>query len=327
MALAHLSNDTRVNDTFRSMSVIVPVYNRAELVEVCLRHLRQAAQPLIGRGIHVEIIVADDASTDGSGETVAALADKSGDVSIRLVSLPSRVGPGRARNAALDAAHGELIVFVDSDIIVIPGFLEAHLAAYSDVRSMYTVGTVVSVPDVDTALQYPSPTKWDLSNASLHTANASVPRAVLEQVGPFDTGFEGYGWEDLDLGRRLKKAGLKRVMVQEAIGYHVDPPLATRERFLTQLEKERQRGRNAVRFLHKHPEFSARLTAQDTALHRGLNWLFRFGGLVREDNVLDWVQWARRHRLTALERMWMAGVLNQVYLESLAQAKRAHSSN
>src|SRR5690606_35202204 len=122
---------------------------------------------------------------------------------------------------AVRGGHGALCVVFVGDFVVVAGVLEDRLAAYCEGGPVYTVGTVVAVPDLERALEYPSPTKWDLSNASLHTANASVPRAVLEQVGFFDSGFEGYGWEDLDLGRRLKKAGYKRVMVHEAIGYHV----------------------------------------------------------------------------------------------------------
>ena len=77
-----------------------------------------------------------------------------------------------------------------------------------------------------------------------------------------------------------------------------------------------------MRFLARHPEFSARLTAQDTVLHRMLSGLFRLGGLVREDNVLAWVEWARRRGLVALEKMWLAGVIHHAYLEALAAAKR-----
>lgn len=321
--MAYPSSNIQPRTIFHSISVIVPVYNRAELIEPCLQHLQRAASPLIDQGIQVEIVVADDASTDGSGARVASLAETLGDAAIRLVSLESRQGPGRARNAALEVAQGALVVFVDSDVIVVPDFLQRHVAAYAQSSEIYTVGTVVSVADLAAALTYPAPTKWDLSSASLHTANASVPREQLEAVGFFDSGFEAYGWEDLDLGRRLKKAGLSRVMVQDAVGYHVDPPLQTLEQFKARLQKERERGRSAVHFMRKHPEFSARMTAQDTALHRGLNWLFRAGGLIREENVLRWVEWARSHRMTALEKMWMAGVLNQVYLESLRDAKRA----
>ena len=138
-------------------------------------------------------------------------------VAVRQVALDSRQGPARARNAALDEASGQLVVFVDSDVIVSPRFFEVHLATYRQVgRQAYVVGTLVSVPSLEGALKHPAPTAWDYSGATLDTANASVPWESLEAVGFFDSGFEGMGWQDLDLGRRLKKHGLARVHAREA---------------------------------------------------------------------------------------------------------------
>ena len=311
---------------FTSISVVVPVYNRVHLIGPCLEHLQKAAITVLKLGIDVEIIVADDASTDGTPDKVKTVAARCPEVPIELVGHATRQGPARTRNAALSVARGELVVFVDSDVIVVEDLLLAHLTAYSGSAMAYTVGRVVAVPDLEKALEYPEPTAWDLSRASLDTANSSVPRKHLAAVGFFDSGFAAYGWEDLDLGRRLKKYGLTRLTAPRAVGYHVVPPIRTREQLRARLQKERERGQTAVHFMHKHPEFSARMTAQDTPLHRGLNWIFRLGGFVREDNVLNWVEWARKHRLTAFERMWMAGVLNQVYLESLTAAKRARTA-
>src|SRR5690606_27158350 len=113
---------------------------------------------------------------------------------VKQVLLDHRQGPARARNAALQQASGELVVFVDSDVIVAPGFFEAHLAAYRDVgRAAFVVGTLVSVPSLEAALARPQPTKWDYSGATLDTANASVPWQALAAVGFFDPGFEGMG--------------------------------------------------------------------------------------------------------------------------------------
>src|SRR5690606_40337911 len=111
-------------------------------------------------------------------------------------------------------------------------------------------------------------TPWDISMASLHTANASVPRQCLQEVGAFDDGYDAYGWEDLDLGRRLRKAGFTRLEAKDAVAYHVDPPITTQTQLQARLAKERERGRTALRFLENHREFSARLTAQDTAFTR-----------------------------------------------------------
>jgi len=75
--------------------------------------------------------------------------------------------------------------------------------------------------------------------------------------------------------------------------------------------------------MQKYPGLSARMAAQDTPFHRALNWMFRMGGLVTEENVLQRVQWARRRGRVALEKMWLAGVINQAYLESLDATRRA----
>lgn len=307
---------------FHSVSIIVPVRNRAGTIRACLEHLGTAAAPLLEHGVSVEVVVADDASTDGSGHMVEEAAAASA-IPVRLVGLTERQGPARARNAALATARGELVVFVDSDIIVVPGFLLAHLKAYEGAADRaYTVGPVINVPDLETALRFPPPTPWDMSMASLHTANASVPRQSLVELGAFDDGYDAYGWEDLDLGRRLKKAGFARVEVKGAVAYHVDPPITTQAQLAARLQKERERGRTALRFLDKHPEFSARLTAQDTSFHVFLNWLMRFGGAITEDNVLAWVDWANRRGWTGLGRVWLAGVVNQAYLAALASSKR-----
>jgi len=308
--------------TFDAISVIIPVRNRVGTIGACLEHLFQAAVPLVERGVSVEIVVTDDGSTDGSLGVVETAA-KSSSVPVRLIPLSERHGPARARNAALAQARGELVVFVDSDIIVVPGFLQAHLRAYEGAPDRaYTIGPVVNVADLDAALRFPPATPWDMSRASLHTANASVPRPVLDEVGVFDDGFDAYGWEDLDLGRRLKKAGVTRLEATEAVAYHVDPPISTPAQLQTRLAKERERGRTALTFLAKHPEFSARLTAQDTWLHAALNWLMRLGGRISEENVLEWVERARRKGWTSAERVWIAGVINHAYLTALREEKK-----
>jgi len=310
---------------FKSVSVIIPVRNRETLIGPCLEHLFKAAVPVVEQGTALEIVIADDASTDRSRDVVAAMRDRS-PVPVKHVLLETRQGPARARNAALREASGELVVFVDSDVIVESGFFEAHLAVYRDAgREAFAVGTLVSVPSLEAALARPKPTKWDYSGATLDTANASVPWQALEAVGFFDPGFEGMGWQDLDLGRRLKAHGLTRVKAKNAVAYHIQPPIRTQEQLRARLQKERERGASALRYMQKHPTLSAKLAAQDTRLHVFLNWLFRMGGLVHEGNVLDWVEWARRRGFVALEKMWLLGVINKAHLESLAAAKRAAS--
>lgn len=306
-----------------SLSVILPARNRARLIGPCLESLLRSAATLEPLGVRVEIVVANDASTDETPKVIDRVA-KSATIPVRRVDLSTRQGPGRARNAAIEAASGELIVFVDSDVVVEEDFLKAHVIAHQNSGpEIFTVGKLISVPSLEAALAGNKPTVWDFSSATLDTANAAVRKEHLEAVGGFDKGFEGMGWQDIDLGRRLKGYGLRRVAVPEAVGYHIQPPIETQEQLIARMNKERERGVSAVYFMQKYPGLSARMAAQDTALHRALNWIFRLGGRVTEENVLARVQGARRKGRVALEKMLLAGVINHAYLESLDATRRA----
>lgn len=96
------------------ISVIVPVYNRADLVG-------EAIGSVIAQTFgDFELIVVDDGSTDGTVERVRAFADDR----VRLIRSPGRQGSNAARNLGLAEATGEVVCFLDSDDIYLPGKLE-----------------------------------------------------------------------------------------------------------------------------------------------------------------------------------------------------------
>jgi GT2 family glycosyltransferase len=81
------------------------------------------------------------------------------------------------------------------------------------------------------------------------TGNASVRRADLLRVGFFDEDFTGYGHEDLELGYRLEKAGIRIVYEPRAVDYHWQ-----HIPFSEQKEKMKLPGRSTVCFYRKHPD-------------------------------------------------------------------------
>lgn len=301
-----------------SVSVVVPARNRAHLIPLCLDRLARAAAGPAAQGHAVEFIVVDDASTDGTAAQVQAFAGRCPGIRVRCLSLPKRGGPARARNAAVQVAGGDLVVFVDSDVLVVPEFLRAHLDAHRRYGSRVLVlGTLRTVPSADAAARRPRGSLWDFSTNPLDTANASVMREHLLAAGLFDEGFGEWGWEDLDLGLRLLRLGLRRYRARGAVGYHVKPPVTDRVQLEQLLQKERERSRSASYFLAKHPGLLARLAVQQSSLHRALNWACRMGGRVRADNVLAWMDRARRVGLPGLSQIWLSGVLNHEYLAAL----------
>src|SRR5258707_5903728 len=95
-------------------SVIIPVYNRAE-------PLRQPIQSVLAQSCpDFEILVVDD----GSKDDPRAVADSFHDPRIRFMSQPNS-GAGKARNTAIDQAHGRFVAPLDSDDV----FLPHHLAS------------------------------------------------------------------------------------------------------------------------------------------------------------------------------------------------------
>lgn len=99
------------------LSVVIPTWNRARLV---CEAVESALSQRVGR---VEVIVVDDGSTD---DTANMLTRNFGS-RIHLLRLPSRRGVGAARNAGVRLASGELLAFLDSDDLWLPGKLDAEL--------------------------------------------------------------------------------------------------------------------------------------------------------------------------------------------------------
>lgn len=308
-----------------SISAVMPVRNRAHIVGASLETIVRSAEKAAAAGISVELLIVDDGSSDKTPSILHWIRENS-TVPMHITTFKQRQGPAQARNAALDIATAELVVFVDSDVIVPEGFFEAHALAHHT-SDIYINGALVWVESLEEALTMPEPKVWDFSSRSLGTANASVRLEHLRAVGGFDPVFKGMGWEDSDLGRRLQKLGLKRVQEQTVLAYHVEPAITTAEQLAARLEKERERGTYAVDYMAKHPDFTTRLSAQATAFHRFLSWVLRMGGLVDENNVLRWMQWARRRGFSGLEKMWFEGVITKVYGQSLraAMARDRHN--
>jgi GT2 family glycosyltransferase len=234
------------------LSVVIPTYNRLETLTVVIPKLLAGDM----RADRYEIIVADSHSTDGTAEFLAEIALKHPNV--RHLPGPY-TGRASARNAGIAAACGEIVLFTDSDIIASPDLLTQHLSRHRREKGIAVVGMEIQV---DTLEEYERKRGNALARKPLHgtrskrlswlyflTGNASLRRADLLYVGSFDEAFTGYGHEDLELGYRLEKAGIRIVYEPRAVNYHWQyiP-------FSEQKEKMKLAGRSTVRFHRKHPD-------------------------------------------------------------------------
>jgi len=100
------------------ISVIIPTYNNQETIEECLRSVRQSV-------FHdYELIVADSGSRDATPSIAASYADQ-------VITLPGTPHRGRTRNCGLKAAQGEIVVNIDSDVLIKPDTLDKIVRYFS----------------------------------------------------------------------------------------------------------------------------------------------------------------------------------------------------
>jgi GT2 family glycosyltransferase len=132
--------------------------------------------------------------------------------------------------------------------------LAAHAREHEAGRPVTVAGPIVNVPSFD---DRPKPTLANASRAFLCTCNASLPRASYDAVGGFDESFDLYGWEDTELGIRLRRAGVARRYSWDAYLYHIKPPQT--ETLDVVLRKTVEKARMAARLVDKDPTARTRL--------------------------------------------------------------------
>ncbi len=230
------------------ISLVIATKDRAGYLERALASL--AAQ----RGApEFEAIVVDNGSTDGTRGVVEGGAGRF-PFPLHYVyeAEPNR---GKARNRGIAAARGEIVAFCDDDVRAPEGWLAAHDRAHrSAARATVVNGPILNVPSYDDSR---TPAFANYSRAFLCTCNASVPRAALESAGGFDELFHLYGWEDTELGVRLREAGLAWTFAWDAYIWHIKPP--GENTLEVEMRKAIERARMARRFVEKHPSQRARM--------------------------------------------------------------------
>ncbi len=205
------------------LSVVTPTYNRkARLSRVLSALERQTADPT-----RFEVVVVDDGSTDGTSD---ALRTSSFPFSLRTLRQ-NNSGPARARNTGVEAARGELVLFLDDDVEPLPDLIAEHLRSHAaEQDDLVVIGPLSSLP------HYPQPwVAWEQAKVEAQyeamlrgdyaptfrqfwTGNASVGRRHVVDAGGFNPEF--LRGEDVELGRRLDARGLKFRFNPRAIGLH-----------------------------------------------------------------------------------------------------------
>lgn len=263
-------------------SVVVPTYNRLPILQKCLAALEKQTitEPY-------EVLVIDDGSSDGTVEFLSANSDRY--PHLRLLTQ-DHAATATARNYGIDSALGKYIAFVDSDITVNPEYLQAHTETLAQAEKVYSYGRIIDTSNLIAPDSEAVPAIPFFTAALFDTCNLAIARKWLLEAGKFDTGFFEYGWEDFELGMRVKNLGLKRLTCAGAIAFHYHAPFAI-DKMPRLLELEEQRGRMSIIFYHKHPTWEVKLMIQKTWLHLALWGILTLGGTINDRSLKPLLTW------------------------------------
>jgi glycosyltransferase involved in cell wall biosynthesis len=235
------------------LTVVIPTRDKRPLLERTLAALR--AQDVGDQAW--EIVVVNDGSADDTAATLARLAAEAGPP-LRVVSPPRNVGRAAARNLGWRQASGSWVLFLDDDIVAPPGLLAAHLAALGGDVRRGTIGPAVTDPTIVDAPHFYYLDSRGVAKLAggvaparyFVTQNAAVPREALVAVGGFDEGFSAYGFEDMDLGFRLERWGVRFQVLPLPVPRHIHHHTLSEY-----LQKKRVCGRHSLREIaQRHPD-------------------------------------------------------------------------
>ncbi len=214
------------------LSVIIPTFNRREMLFRCLDHLEKQTMP---RDTY-EILVIDDHSPDDTPQKMAERVQALGGDLLRFFRQEKNGGPSAARNRGIREARGEWLLFLDDDILVAPNTLELHLNAHREQpgENVAVLGITRVAPGtpITPLMRYmlesgkspliDSSRIQDPNNVpfGFFQTNTSVARNFLLAHGFFDEELRFAYGEDTELAYRLQKHGLRIVFRKNIVVDH-----------------------------------------------------------------------------------------------------------
>jgi glycosyltransferase involved in cell wall biosynthesis len=241
-------------------------YNRAALLERVLDAcFEQTVAP-----DEYEVVLVNDGSTDATAAVIERAAARA-TCAFEVVNQANS-GLAKGRNAGIARASGERIMFIDDDVLPLPNFVEEHLRSHERAPHAVVRGGAINVESFDDL----PPPHWNVLHYSgnfFWTTNVSVPLATIRAIGGFNESFSEYGWEDIDVGLRLRFGGVRAVFNPRALVYHYKPrPRSGNvEKMVAQA---RAQARTAVQLAKLHPHWRTYLATGINPVQRGLHkWI------------------------------------------------------
>lgn len=220
------------------VSVIVLTYNNKPFILRCLESLQWQTYP------DFEIIVVDNASRDGTADTVSS--SRFMDI-VRLIRNEQNLGCAGGNNVGWRAAEGDIVVFLNPDVVVVPDWLERLVGGLVNTDGAVIAGCKMYYPNSNIlqhagGILHPNAMCEHYGNGKpddgtynklrevdfVTGAAIACKRSFLEQMDGFDEDFFPAYYEETDLCARARKAGYKVIYVPDAVLFHYESSTLTR---------------------------------------------------------------------------------------------------
>lgn len=218
-----------------NVSIIIPNYNGEELLKKNLPKVVESVKDYT-KG-KIEIIIPDDASSDKSVEVIKSFIDsiKYKHIVGKTIHNSDRNKGGFSANVnrGVDLATGEILVFLNSDVVPHFGFLDQLLPHFDDGK-VFAVGCMdESIEDGKTVLRGRATGKWqrgflthrlgdmDHTDTLWVSGGSGAFRAgMYKKLGGLNNIYNPFYWEDIDLSYKAQKAGYKVIFEKKSIVIH-----------------------------------------------------------------------------------------------------------
>jgi glycosyltransferase involved in cell wall biosynthesis len=186
-------------------SIIIPAHNEQSNISNCLGAVLRTKE-------EIEIIVVNDASTDQTPEILTQF-------DVKVINLESNQGVSAARNAGARVASSDLLIFIDSDVVVSEGSIERMVHHMDKHRDLSAIGGVPTLPEnykselnfetIRSIWRYEKIRKNFISHCSCFQSQfGAIRKHTFIRIGQFDETYKKPGGEEYDLGHRLLNAQL-----------------------------------------------------------------------------------------------------------------------